>query len=227
MTRATFILFLVAILGIGGGVVWYLTYTREASLMRPGTVASSTTEVQVGQAIYTNGPYGFSLVYPETADVEYTFSASYHLGTTWRASALPDTTGVALLAIIPYATASDHSYPRYFNAMVRIGASEDPKEVAECLKPTSQQGEEELPDVVIQGHTWKAFSFQSAGMMQYAKGVSYRTLHEGKCIALEKIQTGSSYRDDPISPDDVSDEYLLERYEGLSSIITSFTFARP
>ncbi len=59
--------------------------------------------------------------------------------------------------------------------MVRIGASKDPKEVAACLKAGSDNGETQLPDAVIGGTTWKAFAFQSAGMMQYLKGVSYRT----------------------------------------------------
>ena len=226
MNKSTFVIFLVIILAIGGGAAWYLMDTRAASLERPEAVGTTTPMLDEGKAIYTNGPYGFTLFYPATADVSHGFTTSYHLADYWRANALPDATGVPIVEIVSYSTQSDHSYPRYFFAMVRVGASDDPKEIEQCLKPTPNQGETALPDVTINGTTFKAFSFQSAGMMQYVKGVSYRTLHEGKCIALEKIAVGSSYRDDPARPDDIADTELDAAYAGLDRVVESFSFAR-
>ncbi len=226
MNRATFILFLILILAIGGGSVWYLMQTREASLVRPEQTSTTTSMLNEGKAIYTNGPYGFMVLYPETSDVGYEFSSAYHLGSSWRANALPESTGIPIVEIVPYSVASDHSYPRYFTALVRVGASEDPKELANCLKATPNQGETALPDVTINDTTFKAFSFQNAGMMQYVSGVSYRVLHEGKCIAVEKIRTGSSYREDAPSTDDVPDSVLDSRYQALDQIIESFKFVR-
>jgi hypothetical protein len=192
----------------------------------PPPVATSTPQVEEGLAIYSNGPYGFTVFYPQAAEVSYTFDSSYHLGVNWRANALPNAEGAPIVSIAPFRTQSEDSYPRYFNAMVRIGASIDPAEIERCEAASVEQGETALPDAVIGNTTWKAFSFESAGMMQYASGVSYRTIHEGRCIALEKVRTGSSYREDTPSEKDITEEALSEEYEALSSIVESFSFAR-
>ncbi len=225
MNRLTILLFVLAIVAIGGGVTWYLIDSRNDAFGKPET-ATSTPDIHEGLAIYTNGPYGFSLFYPEAAAVSYDFDTSYHLGSSWRANALPEGTGTPIVEIVPYAVKSEDSYPRYFNAMVRIGASTDPKEVARCEVAGKDEGETELPDAVIGGRTWKAFAFQSAGMMQYASGVSYRLLSEDTCIAMEKVRTGSSYREDAPTDHDIADATLDAQYEALSSIVESFTFAR-
>lgn len=227
MNRLSFILFIIGIIAIGGGAAWYLVDTRNDAF---GTVeppaATSTPEVHEGLAIYSNGPYGFSVFYPESAEVEYAFDPQYHLGSLWRANALPDAAGSPIVAIIPYAITNEASYPRYFNAMVRVGASSDPLEMERCLKADETSGEAMLPDETIGGRTWKAFSFQSAGMMQYVVGVSYRTVYEDRCIALEKVRTGSNYREDPASAEDIPEDALLAAYANLDPIVESFSFAR-
>ena len=225
MNRLTYIVFALLILVIGGGAAWYLVDSRNDVLGIPQPTATSTPEIHEGLAIYTNGSYGFSVFYPDSSDVAYEFDPSYHLGSAWRANALPEASGVPIVSIVPYHTESESSYPRYFNAMVRIGASVDPAELARCEKPSLDQGETELADVTIGGRTWKAFSFQDAGMMQYASGISYRTVFEDKCIALEKVRTGSSYREEP-SANDIPEETLDREYDALTAIVESFTFAR-
>jgi len=177
-------------------------------------------------SIYTNGEYGFSVMYPNTAIIDETFDEAYFLPDAWRMNALPTGTGTPVIAIVTFMTESDHSYPRHFSTQVRIGASTDPKEVARCEEQASEQGETELPDVTINGTPFKVFSFQDAGMMKYVKGVSYRTVHEGACIAMEAIESGSSYRDDAPSHDDIPDEELQAYYENLHQVIQSFSFAR-
>ncbi len=230
MTHRFFITLIgfVAILAlIAGGAAWYLVSSHQKAVGVPNTQATSTEQTFSGQAIYTNGPQGFVIRYPESAKVEDTFSSSYHLAATWRANALPNTTGTPVVSIITYDIQSDHSYPRYYSTMVRIGVSEDKKEIATCLVTTKDQGETPLPDVTFGGVTWKVFAFQNAGMMQYVKGISYRTMHEGKCVALEKIAVGSSYRDDPKSAEDMSDAELEKHYTALDQIVETFMFVRP
>lgn len=223
MNRLIFVLFLISIVAIGGSTAWYLVDTRNEAF-GPMPVATSTPQVEEGLAIYTNGSYGFSIFYPQDAEVSYAFDSHYHLGTAWRADALPEAAGTPIVAIIPYATISENSYPRYFNALVRIGASTDQDELSRC--ETAGNGETALSDTDIGGRVWKAFAFESAGMMQYVRGVSYRTVHEGRCIALEKVRTGSSYREDAPSERDIPDAVLDEEYEALSLIVQSFSFAR-
>lgn len=226
MNRLVIPLFILALLAIGGGAAWYLVDSHNDSIARLEQVASTTPDLSQGLAIYTNGTYGFTLFYPENAVVSYSFDPSYHLGTSWRANALPEVPGTPLVAIIPYATESENSYPRYYNAMVRIGVSADPREVARCTEPATDQGETALPDREINGVTWKAFAFESAGMMQYARGISYRTLREEGCIALEQVRTGSSYREDPPSPNDIPEETLDAAYAQLEEIVQSISFVR-
>lgn len=222
-------IWILALIIISGIVLAWFMFKEQAAAPAPVTDVATTTSSNdlSGRSIYTNGEYGFAVQYPGTARLEETFSPQYHLPATWRANALPDSEGTPIAAIIAYTTESDHSYPRYYVAQVRIGASTDASEVRGCLNATPNQGETELSDVEINGTTWKAFEFQNAGMQQYVKGVSYRTIHEGACIALEKIATGSSYRDDPDSPDDVADDVLEARYQSLDAIVESFIFARP
>lgn len=226
MNRLSFILFIIGIVAIGGSATWYLIDTRNQAFgPAPAPVASTTPEMHEGLAIYTNGPYGFSLFYPEFADVQYPFDGNYPLAERWRANALPDAVGTPIVAIIPYAVRQEQAYPRHFSAMVHVGASNDPKEIERCERADETAGETALPDTTIGGRTWKAFSFESAGMMQYEIGVSYRTLYEDRCIALEQVRSGSTYREG-VRPEDLSEDALLAEYEKLSSIVESFTFAR-
>lgn len=227
MNRFILPLFLVALIGIAGGVAWYLVHSRQEAIGQTGTVATSTDSTFSGEAIYTNGTYGFAVRYPEMAKVAYTFEPTYHLGQYWRATAAADSIGTPLVSFVTYETTSENSYPRYYYTMVRIGVSTDKKEVDACTKIAKDQGETPLPDETFGGATWKVFSFQSAGMMQYAKGVSYRTVYEGTCYALEKIATGSNYRDDPASSKDIPEAELTKHYDELDAIVHSFMFARP
>lgn len=203
---------------------WYLVDSSQR------IADSVTTEGAVddfnGLAIYTNGTHGFTLYYPEDAAVAYGFEARYHLGSLWRVNALPQATGTPIVSFTTYSTKSDTSYPRYFDALVRVGASNDPKEIAQCLKPVVDQGETALPDTTIGPVVWKTFSFQNAAMQQYVRGVSYRTIHNGTCYALEKIAVGSNYREEA-SPNDIPEETLDAEFAALDSIIATFSFVRP
>ena len=219
-----------AVLGLGvilvALVIWLGISIHHAPSNGTATstpIASTTTAVS-GDAIYTNGEYGFAIFYPQKDTTETTFDLQYHLPATWRVNALPNATGTSVYAIIGYSTKSNTSYPRYFETEVRIGASKDPQEVAVCERVGN--GEVALADKVFNGVTWKSFSLEDTGMMQYLKGTSYRTIHEGTCFALEEIETGSSYRDDPPSSADISDAMLAQKYKELDGIVQSFSFAR-
>lgn len=226
MNKTVLIVFILILASIAGATAWYMVASRGPVTQAPIDTATTTAPFN-GESLYTNGPYGFVVKYPEEATVEYAFTSTYHLGSNWRANTLPNATGTPVVSFVTFGVKSDTHFPRYFYAMVRVGVSDDKREITQCLKPTTNQGETPLPDTVIGGVTWKAFAFQNAGMQQYVKGISYRTMHEGRCVALEQIATGSSYRDDPASPEDISQEILDAAYQSLSSIVQSFTFARP
>ncbi|MEK7602195.1 MAG: hypothetical protein AAB472_01805 [Patescibacteria group bacterium] len=226
MERPTLIILITSLVVIGGGVATYLVFSHKAVAPAPTQGTLNSQDLQ-GQALFTDGEYGFSLRYPEKYETSFNFASYYHLPSYWRANALPEATGTPILAIVGYRLQSEHSYPRYYDAEVRVSASKDPKEVARCEKAASEQGEKQLPDAVIGGTTFKVFSFQDAAAMQYVKGVSYRTVHEGACVVLEQLATGSNYRDDPKSSEDISDDVLTSKYDALNAIIPTFAFAHP
>lgn len=212
------------ILALAGAITAFILVANDTPPSAP--VVEEEVPNLEGQNLYASGEYGFTLRYPASARLEEAFSAEYHLAPTWRASAREDT-GTPVLALVAYETESDSSYPRYYRALVRLGVSDDAADVSSCESVTPDSGEEALADVVLNGTTWSAFSFADAGMQQYVKGVSYRTVHNGKCYALEKIAAGSSYRDDPESGSDIPDEELDAEYAQLDAIVSTFTFSAP
>jgi hypothetical protein len=224
MKRSSLIitLFTVVLVLIACGAAWYLVHTSQRVADALGG-EHDNIPMTPGDAIYVSGDYGFLLQYPETAVVAESFAAGYHLPPTWRATAPADTVGTPIVSFTTYSTKSEHSYPRYFDALIRIGASTDTREVAACLKATSDQGEVELTDIVIGGTTWKAFSFENAGMQQYVQGISYRTVHEGTCFAIEKLAVGSNYREEATAQD-IPQAALDAEYAKLDRIIQTFTF---
>ncbi len=221
-----------AVIGFGVllviGIIWWglhRTHTEPAATATTTAAESATsTPSLTGLSIYTNGDYGFIIMYPAADRVQHTFDVTYHLPATWRVNALPNATGTPLVQITHYTTKSDTTFPRYYEAVVRVGASADPKEVASCTTATSDETAQ--PTETIHGTSWHVFSFESAGMSQYAKGISYRTVHDGSCIALEEIAAGASYRDNP-SAADIPQATLDTKYSELQPIVHSFAFAHP
>ncbi len=223
MTKFGWLVVAVVVLAIGGVASFF--YLAPPNAVPPEPAATSGENLE-GQSIYASGEYGFTLRYPSAATLSEDFSTFYHLPAEWRANGPANATGTPLLQIVGYETSSENSFPRYYTAMVRVGVSAGEKEVASCEKIVPDQGETTLADAEIGGETWKAFSFQNAGMMQYVKGVSYRVVHNGTCYVMEKLATGSSYQDDPDTEKDVPQATLDAAYGALDPIVESFTFSR-
>lgn len=223
MKRSSLIItvFTVLLVAIACGAAWYLVDSSKR--LADATATDTNIPMTPGDAIYVSGDYGFVLQYPESATVSETFEAGYHLPAVWRATADANTVGTPIVSFTTYTTKSENSYPRYFDALIRIGASKDAREVVQCLTATADRAEVELTDVVIGGTTWKAFSFENAAMQQYVQGISYRTVHEGTCFAMEKLAVGSRYHEE-VSERDIPQAVLDQEYAALDRIVKTFTF---
>ncbi len=222
MTRATFLIVAVLAIALSLGIAFSLFVSHKRAISYD-SVASSSPNL-IGMSLFSDGEFGFTVQYPQEFLTDYTFATYYHLSANWRANALAEGTGTPIISITSFRTKSDHAYPRYYDAEVRIGASHDPKELARCLVPATEQNEHQVADVRLGGTSFKAFSFESAGMMQYLRGVSYRTVHDGSCIAIEQLAAGSSYREDPPSNQDMTDTALAAKYAELAKVVDTFTF---
>lgn len=179
---------------------------------------------------YTNDQYGFEITYPNTLVATTTFTNSYTLQNQWRVEALSNTTGTPVISIPVFmvnqgGVATGKAYPLFFDALIRIGVSSAPNDVASCLKPNANYTNQPVTTVTIHGVQFKKFSFQDAAMMKYVQGESYRTVHNGICYAIEQVKTGSSYRDETMKPG-IPEDVLNGYYDLAGSIIQSFEFTK-
>lgn len=217
---------ILAILTVGG-ILWWTFLSHHASLLLKPYPSFFAPEIPSGMALYTDAQYGFSLQYPQMLTPTTTFAQYYHLPTSWRALADPGSTGVGVVAIPVFridqgGVATGKPYPLYFDAEVRVGVGDD---TTTCYNTDAGYTSQKVTDVVINGVAFKKFDFEGAGMMQYVQGESYRAIHNGKCFAVEQIETGSSYRDETMLPG-IPDATLKGYYDQAGEIIQTFRFTK-
>ncbi|MDB5265820.1 MAG: hypothetical protein JWM39_533 [Parcubacteria group bacterium] len=193
MTRfgwLVFIIVLLVIAGIIGG--WYLImrYHPPVAAVPSSTVSTSTQPDLSSSSIYTNGVYGFSLVYPAADTVAQTFAP-------WREGAIA--TGTPLVALVD------------IDGSVRVGASTSTKEVKACTKVGP--AESTLADMNLGSTTFKAFTRDDMGTDNQQRITSYRSVHDGACVAIESFQTLQGG--------------AVASSTSITNIVHSFSFARP
>jgi len=180
--------------------------------------------------LYKNDEYGFEVSYPKSLTPDNSFTTYYHLSGAWRANADPESGGNLIVSIPVYRIESKTgvfmSYPLYFDAELRIGASSDPKDIENCLKEEPNYQGATSTIEVINGVTFRRFILGSAGMMQYMYGVSYRIIHNNVCFAIEQLKVGSSYRDITTSSNDIPDSVLDSYYNKVGDIVKTFKFLK-
>ncbi len=167
MTRFGWLVFLVVLVGISGSIGgWYLIVRNHPPVAAPQAVATTTPQEDLSSSsIYTNGVYGFSIVYPAKDAIAETFAP-------WRAGAVAS--GTPLVAF----TGSDGS--------IRVGASKAVKEIQACAKPGP--AETALAAVRLGTTTFKAFMHDAVGTDNQERITSYRAIHEKSCVAIESFQ---------------------------------------
>lgn len=205
----------------------------ETSTEEPGNTTTGT-KTQTGAippsgpkaVTYSNFNYNFSIKYPRSVKTEYPFTSFYHLGKDWRAGATPEYRGYPVISFVVYREDNQIVYPKkypvYFSAEVRIGVSPDTKN---CYQRDAGYPDQKITDVTFNGIAWKKFSFAQAGMMQYAQGESYRTVHGKYCYVVEQVKAGSNYRDNTMAtgtPETTLNKYYLQT----TDILRTFTFTK-
>ena len=77
-------------------------------------------------------------------------------------------------------------------ATVTVGASSDPKAVANCLAPAGAPPDEKSWKQKIGGIEFSTFRDSDDGMSHYHEITSYRVLHGGECVAVEYMIASTS-----------------------------------
>jgi hypothetical protein len=194
-----------------------------------GTTSGSTTggSTNLGET-YVNTPYGFSISYPKELTAQ-PFDVFGQLNQNdWRYAATTAKRGTPVISIpvIEFnrgnGVATGQPYPLFYTAQVRIGVSTD---TAQCYAKDDGYSSQTITDVTIGGVAWKKFIFGDAAMMKYVNGSSYRTIHAGKCYAVEAIQNGSSYSDPTMKPG-YTEAQLKAFFDKATLIATTFKFTK-
>jgi hypothetical protein len=223
MTAKAIKLTVVAVLALLVTLILIPRNTRKEAL--PET---SGGQIPAGWLTYRNDTYGFEISYPGGASPTTTFERYYHLADTWRADAPAATSGTPIVSIPLYRIANTgvyRSYPLYFNAEVRVGASADSRDLTTCLQLNPYFTNDTSTPVTINGTVFMQFPLESGGMSQYMAGESYRAVHNGECFAIERLKTGANYRD-ATSTNDIPDATLNSYYDRLVDIVDTFRFTK-
>lgn len=228
MNRKSAIATIVLVILAACVVVLYKNY--DGRLPFQGAPAETgSARVPAGWTTYVNKDYGFQVSYPANIIATTTFQGFYHLSPFWRSGMSSDSKGEPIISISVYriekrGTRGEYvSYPMYFDTELRIGASRNPDDVAQCLKPNAGYGDTNVASTTINGTVFSIFTLQDAAMMQYLGGESYRTVHDGACVAVERVEAGSDYRD-VTSSDDIPDSVLRSYYDETGKILQTFRF---
>lgn len=219
--KPTHTIITIVTLAIIGIFIWFY----ESHILSPQSLQTGGATV-----IYKDTNYGFEVAYPKSITPTNVFANSYTLQNQWRIEASSNNTGIPVVVIPVFhvdhgGVATGQAYPLFFDAEVRIGVSNDPADVADCLKPDPNFTNQPEVDAVVNGISFKKFSVQDAATMKYIQAESYRTVHNGYCFAVEQVKTGSSYRD-PSMTEGISDAILNGYYDEAGEIIKTFKFTK-
>ncbi len=199
-----------------------------------GTVKAPTTKAPTPtlppakkQETYTNGIYKFSFSFPSGYQTEQ-FSNFHDLNNVdWRVNATAAKRGMPIIALPVFrldqgSIATGKKYPLFFTTEVRVGVSPD---IAQCYAKDDGYANQKVTNVTINGISFKRFDFESAGMMKYVRGSSYRTIYANKCYVIEQVRNGTTYNDDTMVPGYTEAE-LDAIYNKTTPIVYSFKFIK-
>lgn len=231
---------IIILLGIG----WFaydrmdtVNQAETATSTEQGGVSSTTTPTSptatggtkptTGRLTYSNATYGFEVEYPSFIRLENDFTSFHNLGNNWRINAPSGSQGKNIVAFPVYridqgGVATGKPYPLFYGAETRVGVSNN---TTACYTPDAGYTAQKISNVTINGVTFKAFYSSSAGMQQSTEAISYRTIHNNQCFVIEQLRTGSTYRDDTMTPG-LSDTVLASYYAAAGDIAKSFKFTK-
>lgn len=155
----------------GAFLVWHSVRAPQAGASPAAQEPPHSTPLVDPSAlsIFTSGEYGFSFFYPADAHVIDDASSSSDASYPWRAQAVGTGTPVVRISA-PHGA-----------LQVGVGTDEDAREACTEAAPA----EDALGPFTTGSTTWQAFSFTKLGTDDEQEVTSYRTIHDGTCIAFE------------------------------------------
>lgn len=177
---------------------------------------------------HTNSEYGYKISYPASLKVitqqsKQNYSTVIYDSTLW--SFQSERPG-HMTALIPTLNLRGlNFYPGTYLATVRIGVSNDSEAIKNCL--VCENGNK-LSPIMINNINFQACTILDAGAGSATSGISYRTVHNKQCFAIEQIRTGPNGRSGWVdkTPNDIPDSTLEAYYYLAGKIIKTFIFSK-
>lgn len=199
-------------------------------LITPQIYAMTTTWIT-----YQDKTNGFQIQYPDTASIKKEFSKKnyehfYLISNAWRYQAT-ENSGKSLLAIALELPATLSPYSPHLE--VRIGISDDPKEIANCInkppygKLNKLYSLTQKPDTVrINNIPFQVTFYSEAAMSHLLKVSSYRTIYQNRCIAIENIMTYSTGAITDNQQYQAVTQSMAQQQDQASAVINTFRFLK-
>lgn len=175
---------------------------------------------------YANNEYFFQIRYPSYVKNQNYFTTFYNLSSNWRMNASSANQGKPITSLQIFKidqgqyTSDKTTYPLFFTTEVRVSVSLN---VQECYAIDS--GYKANGSTVINGVSFKKFSYNDGFTPNYTMGESYRTIHNNKCFVLEQIKSGSNLKTETMKIG-TADVTLNDYYNVGETIIRTFKFTK-
>ena len=187
----------------------------------PGPAPS--TQPTSGLRDWQSGDGSISLHYPDTLVPTPDFSGTYFTPEGWRAmfdgSTVGDGAGQVRFTAV---SASGGDDPSTVTDILQIGTSDDAAVLSDCLTRGLAGGNGvKQPDRTVGGVRFTVYSNGDAGMSHRLTSTDLRAVHDGECIAIDRLTSSvPSPVDAASSPDRTSAE--VER--DMDAVLSSITF---
>ena len=166
----------------------------EESMMHPVRLIPALLAVTAAanaaplQKAYVGAGGLVRLTYPAGLTPSRDFHGMSLMSAGWRLSwdGVPVGPGTGIVRFAEQARPT--SGPGIVNEMVQIGLSRDPGVVAHC-GTTGALGDDgkRLPNRMLGGHRWTAYTNGDAGMSQGIVATDLRTVVDGVCYAIDRV----------------------------------------
>jgi len=196
---------------------------HDAEVPSAGSSASparKSTAVAPSSAdhVHVDTSWNFRIAVPPGWKIEHDFAHGYLADDAWKTYAAPDSHGTPIVSLtVPGSN-------QIVSAEIRVGASRDANEIAQCTAPPDSVRAGTLHSERIGGAEFTAFEASDAAMSHYLEVRSFRSVHDGACYAIDLLVYGTNpevYDPPPTPP--FSKEQAFARMRG---VLQTFRFTR-
>jgi hypothetical protein len=192
--------------------------TADAAGPAPAVAASAGDRPSAGSRDFRSKEWGFHIDYPSEWTLQRDFDHGYLDNGAWKTYAAPGSKGTSVLALsLPGSNAITAGE-------LRIGVSNAADEVRRCIAPPDAVRPGSVGEAHIGDVAFAKFEAADAAMGHYLSVRSYRTVHDGRCYAIDLLVTGTNPQvyDPPPTPPFTR----AHAFEQLQQALQGFRFTR-